>query len=274
LVETLQFCGADVAEAPTARAALRVFEGFRPDVVVTDIGMPGEDGYSLLRRLRQVPAGASVPVIAVTAYARLEDRARALESGFQAHVAKPFEPVELAAVVERFSRGASRGSTPSVPENGGASAGESAPQGGGEAAPLCRVLVVEDDADSREALRRLLELWGHPVDAVEGAAGAIETALEARPDVALIDIGLSDLDGYEVARRLRKALPDNGLLLVALTGYVDSRDRQLATEAGFQAHLAKPLDPSKLKALLASRPPSASRSGEGETPEKETSPSA
>jgi CheY-like chemotaxis protein/nitrogen-specific signal transduction histidine kinase len=267
LVETLHFCGAEVAEAASARSALRIFDTFQPDLVVTDIGMPGEDGYSLLRRLRQLPSGGYVPVIAVTAYAREEDRARALKAGFQEHVAKPFEPVELAALVERYSPGRSDASAEA--------AGAGRPRDEADSASTgCRVLVVEDDADSREGLRRLLELWGHPVEAVESASGAIEKALRSRPDVALIDIGLSDVDGYEVARRLRQALPGNGLFLVAMTGYVDAQDRRLAVEAGFDAHLAKPLDPSKLKELLASRPPSTPPAEEGEAAPKEMRPRA
>jgi CheY-like chemotaxis protein len=94
-------CGAEVRAVGSAREAVEVLRQWRPDVLVSDIGMPVEDGYELIRRVRSLPhsEGGSVPAAALTAYARSEDRLKALTSGFQTHVAKPVEPVELAAVV-------------------------------------------------------------------------------------------------------------------------------------------------------------------------------
>ncbi len=97
----LEMSGADVRSASSAPAALATLETWLPDVLVSDIGMPGEDGYSLIRRLRLLPAarGGAVPALALTAYARVEDRLRVLEAGFQMHVPKPIEPAELVALV-------------------------------------------------------------------------------------------------------------------------------------------------------------------------------
>jgi len=94
-------CGAEVRTAPSAAAALETLEQWTPDLVVSDIGMPGEDGYALIARMRARDAtqGGHVPVIALTAYARVEDRLRVLSAGFQMHVPKPIEPAELVAVV-------------------------------------------------------------------------------------------------------------------------------------------------------------------------------
>ena len=112
-----------------------------------------------------------------------------------------------------------------------------------------RILVVEDNADTREMLRSALELSGHEVqDASDGPSG-LEAILRVRPDVALIDIGLPEFDGYEVARKARGVLGGT-ILLVALTGYGQPDDRRQALEAGFDAHLVKPVEPSALLAVI------------------------
>jgi CheY-like chemotaxis protein len=97
----LEKCGSEVMTAASVAEALELFEQWRPDVLVSDIGMPGEDGYALIARVRKLEAGQGgrVPAIALTAYARAEDRVRALKAGFQVHVPKPIEPVELVTVV-------------------------------------------------------------------------------------------------------------------------------------------------------------------------------
>jgi signal transduction histidine kinase/ActR/RegA family two-component response regulator len=118
----------------------------------------------------------------------------------------------------------------------------------GDGAPR-RILVVEDNADAREMLRIVLELAGHEVhEAVDGPTG-LAAALDLRPDIALVDIGLPGFDGLEIARRVRHALGAS-IHLVALTGYGQPDDRRLALEAGFDAHLVKPVDPPALLAAI------------------------
>jgi CheY-like chemotaxis protein len=108
LLTTLQTQGASVVTAASAAEAFEVFREFHPDVLVADIGMPEEDGYSLLARIRSLPAelGGDKPALALTAYAREQDRLAALRAGFQRHLTKPFEPEELAeALAELTGRG-------------------------------------------------------------------------------------------------------------------------------------------------------------------------
>ena len=98
----LEQCGSEVVTAESATEALAAFAESKPDVLISDIGMPGEDGYELIGKLRAAEAEGQaerVPAIALTAYARFEDRVRALNAGFQVHVTKPIEPVELIAVI-------------------------------------------------------------------------------------------------------------------------------------------------------------------------------
>jgi signal transduction histidine kinase/CheY-like chemotaxis protein len=120
-----------------------------------------------------------------------------------------------------------------------------------------RVLVIEDNADGRETLAALLRLWGHEVHGAEDGARGLEAAARLRPQLALVDIGLPDIDGYEIARRLRADPAMRGMRLVALTGYGMAEDRRRALAAGFDEHLAKPVEPSALEALLRSLPAAA-----------------
>ncbi|HEY2733333.1 MAG TPA: response regulator, partial [Polyangiales bacterium] len=93
--------------ACSGEQALSMIESEVPDVLVSDIGMPGMDGYELMRTIRALPnqRAKRVPALAVTAYARLEDKRRALAEGFQLHFAKPIEPAAFASAVARLSRG-------------------------------------------------------------------------------------------------------------------------------------------------------------------------
>lgn len=97
--DALEAAGADVRVAATSGEGLSVAETWRPDLVVTDLGLPGMDGYDLLAAIRKTRPAAACPAIAVSAYARLDDRSRALAAGFQAHVAKPIEPPALVSIL-------------------------------------------------------------------------------------------------------------------------------------------------------------------------------
>jgi CheY-like chemotaxis protein len=113
------------------------------------------------------------------------------------------------------------------------------------------ILLVEDNSDSREVLGMLLEMWGHRVDVAEDGRRAVRKAIDLRPELALIDIGLPEMDGYEVARRIRSDAAGKSMRLVALTGYGQPDDRARAIEHGFDAHLVKPVDPERLARVIA-----------------------
>jgi len=106
LKDVLQAAGADVATASSAASALETIRAFRPQVLVADIGMPEVDGFELIRRIRasEDPLVREVPAAALTAFARSEDRTKALQSGFEMHLAKPVDPGELVASVATLVR--------------------------------------------------------------------------------------------------------------------------------------------------------------------------
>ena len=117
--------------------------------------------------------------------------------------------------------------------------------------PPRRVLVVDDNADSATSLAMLLKFQGHEAMAVYGAKDALAQVESFQPEVALLDIGLPEMDGYELAKRLRATPELEGLRLIALTGYGQAEDRQRALAAGFDEHLVKPVDLPALERTLA-----------------------
>ena len=116
--------------------------------------------------------------------------------------------------------------------------------------PASAVLLIEDNADARQSLRTLLERDGHHVEAAADGLSGLARAEASEPDIVLIDIGLPSLDGYEVARRIR-ARRGAAPILVAITGYGRADDRRRSFEAGFDAHLTKPVAPEQLADVLA-----------------------
>jgi PAS domain S-box-containing protein len=113
-----------------------------------------------------------------------------------------------------------------------------------------KLVIVEDNADSREMLKMLLELDGYDVQTASDGLRGVAAILAHRPCVALVDIGLPELDGHQVARRVREEGADD-VYLIALTGYGQHADRQAALEAGFDDHLVKPVDPDDLTRSLS-----------------------
>ncbi len=115
----------------------------------------------------------------------------------------------------------------------------------------CRVLVAEDIPDAAEMMRLMLEYMGHDVRVASDGAEAVAIAQEFDPQVALLDIGMPRMDGYEAARRIRTAR-GNRVLLVALTGWGQEEDQRRAYAAGFDRHVTKPAEPEVLESLIAS----------------------
>ena len=153
--------------------------------------------------------------------------------------------------VSVHSDGAGRGSefTIRLPLSGHAGSAARGTVAAPDRCPACTVLIIEDNADARESLRSFLEHEGHRVDATADGPSGLARAERSRPDVVLVDIGLPVMDGYEVARRIRAR--DAKVILVAISGYGQADDRQRALEAGFDAHLTKPVAPDHLLAALA-----------------------
>jgi two-component system CheB/CheR fusion protein len=193
-------------------ALRRIFDLFTQEQTTLDRQQGGLGvGLTLVRRLVEMHGG------------RVEARSPGPGRGSEFRVTVPAAP--LGQVLEPVATGA-----------------------GPEPRNRVRVLIVEDNTDAANSLGRLLELLGHEVEIAADGPTAVRLATAVAPDVALVDIGLPGMDGYEVAKQFRAACPD--VILVALTGYAREQDRRKAVAAGFHYHLAKPADPDALDTLL------------------------
>ena len=119
------------------------------------------------------------------------------------------------------------------------------------AGPSLRVLVVEDNVDAAESMAMLLKASGHDVRTAHDGPSGLKAVIDYSPDVVLLDIGLPDLDGFQVAKRIREHPKHKNAVLVAMTGYGQEADRQQSREAGFDHHLVKPADFGKVQQILA-----------------------
>lgn len=160
--------------------------------------------------------------------------------------------------VEAFSRGLGLGAEfvvrlPLAKERSHASRSASVEAKSALAPRTQRILVVDDNHDSATTLALLLNLMGHETCTGSDGVEALEVAARFRPDVALLDIGMPRLNGYETARKMRQTDYGRSLLLVALSGWGQEADRQKSSEAGFDVHLVKPVDVAEIQKLLARR---------------------
>ncbi len=127
------------------------------------------------------------------------------------------------------------------------------PSGVGDFKPACRrIIIVDDNRDSADALAMLLQLYGYETDTAYDGLEGVEAAEQLRPDAVLLDIGMPRLNGYDACRRIREKPWGKGLVLIAMTGWGQDEDRRRTKEAGFDAHIVKPVDPTDLIKLLAS----------------------
>jgi PAS domain S-box-containing protein len=136
------------------------------------------------------------------------------------------------------------------PPDGGAVEQESRPSGGTPPAPR-RILVVDDNVDAADSLSQLLAMFGHEVRTTHDGEAGLEEAAAFRPDLILMDIGMPRLNGYDAARRIREQPWGKDVILVALTGWGQEEDRRKSQEAGFDAHMTKPVETAAMEKLLA-----------------------
>jgi len=113
-----------------------------------------------------------------------------------------------------------------------------------------RILVVDDNADAADSLGVLLGIWGHKVEIARNGISALQLARKFDPELVFLDIGLPEMNGYDVARRLREEAGATKAKLIALSGYGTERDRLRSRQAGFELHLVKPVDPRRLSAVI------------------------
>ncbi len=234
LRDTLEDAGFRVAEASDGDALLRVARQVEPEAIVLDHQMPGPRGLDVLPILRERHPHA--PVVLMTSFGGARTRETALGLGAAAYLDKPFR---MATLLEAL-RGALAARHPAAaddPGGGGSEADDAA-------CPLrgLTVLVVDDNAGIRHSLTALLRLDGTHLLTAEDGSRALDVVAVEEPDVVLCDLQMPGMDGFEFVRRIRSDPRWSGLPVVAVTGLSGEGDELRTRRAGFDAHLAKPLD--------------------------------
>lgn len=232
----------------------------RPDLIVCDIQLPGIDGYEVASRLKADPALTGVPLIAVTAFAMVGDRDRALRSGFDGHFAKPIDPALLMVELSRFLPGASPTPPPPalvVPPAPGQDQ-QPLPDSLKAPAPGLVVLMVDDTEANLSFKLSLLEPAGYTVLTAGGGDEALALARSRHVDIILADVVMARGSGFELLAAVRADPALTALPFVFLTATArDDGSRERGLSLGADAYLLRPIEPARLlgelRAQLAPR---------------------
>lgn len=248
----LEDAGCDVVSARDGYQALEAVResesSGRPiDVVLMDMQTPVIDGYETTARL--LADGYRSPIIALTAHALRDDREKCIEAGCADYISKPVNYERLLDTIARHTGRGSRGSAAPPPEPAGAAS--SGGSGIAERSDGCRVLLVDDDPDLRRLLSLLLGARGHEVRTEGTGLEALEAAADFRPQVVVLDLGLPDISGREVVRRLRRLGGLEDSVFIAHSGRdAEPEDRRRGSEPLFDHHVVKPVDVAQLERLF------------------------
>jgi two-component system cell cycle response regulator len=212
----------------------------RPDLIICDIQLPVMNGYEIARRIKADPAMGDIPLLAVTAFAMVDDRQKTLAAGFDGYFSKPISPDTFVQRVQEFLRPEQRSS--------GASA-DTAAVGASARAPLLgrTVLVVDDKKDNRDLASSLLEASGYKVITAHTMSDALLHAREAAPDLILSDVCMADGNGYDFIRLVKADPQLNSVPFVFLTSTMTTeRDRKKGVALGAARFLFRPIEPQDL----------------------------
>lgn len=212
-------------------------------LILLDMQMPGMSGDMVARQLKRRPAFARIPVVLLTSIGMPASAEVMLDAGFAGVLSKPIRPSHLYdAVADVLGR-----------EDGQAKRDLAVSEETQADRPNLglRVLVAEDNAVNQTVAVRILERWGCVVEVVEDGRSAVQRALEARPDVVLMDVQMPEMDGYEATQSIRAKEPaDERLPIIAMTAHAMESDRLRCLEAGMDDFVSKPIEPTRLLAAL------------------------
>lgn len=232
----LKAFGYDPLTAMQGDAGLAVARREKPDLIICDIQMPGMDGYAVARAIKAEADLASIPLVAVTAYAMVGDREKVLAAGFDGYLSKPLDPQTFVSTVEGFLPGGLRA--------GGAPPPPPPPV---ERPQQQTILVVDDQPLNLSLKQSLLEPLGYRVVTADRMGRALELAHELQPDLIVSDVNMSQGSGFEFIEKVKAspALRDVPFIFITSTHWdLDWRDRGLAL--GAARFLFRPIEPERL----------------------------
>jgi CheY-like chemotaxis protein len=270
-VLALKFPAFVIHTADNGLKAVECFKKYGSPIVVTDVNMPVMDGISTAREIKSIDPNVKLIVLTAFSDKSILVYTKAIEIEIDHYIPKPTEYGELFAAVEQCiatvstdsglagltRRGDEKTKQPETAPDKEAPATADPPAVAAQTSPIpgpnMRVLLVEDDVLARETTKDLLESYGYEVFLADSGKTALNQLEAFHPGVVLLDIGLPDMSGYQLARHLRDLPGGNDLLLVAISGYGQTEDLLRARKAGFDHHLLKPFIFTPLRELLSLR---------------------
>lgn len=210
--------------------------------VLLDWRMPGMDGISTLRAIRQIPAIAQTPVVIMTAYGREEIMQHATTAGTDAFLVKPIKQSILFDTIMNVLHKKSSGLDFTVSDKRSSE--------GIEHIRGCRILLVEDNIINQQVATEILQEAGIIVDIADNGKAAVDAVMQTDYDAVLMDVQMPVMDGYEASRIIRGNRKFSGLPIIAMTAHAMRGDREKCLEAGMNEHVTKPIDTEVLFEVL------------------------
>jgi two-component system cell cycle response regulator len=244
----LRAWGHDVTTATNAVQGLEMARRNRPQLIISDVQLPGMDGYEFARTVKADPQLRDIPLMALTAYAMVGDRERARSAGFDRYFSKPIEPATFMAALESVlpEKG-----PPPVVDNSTPGPAQAVPSELGALHPSTRLLLVDDGQFNLDFKRTLFEPAGYSVATAGDAAAALAMLRQEPFDLVLSDVVMRGGSGFDLLRQVRadSGLRDTPFILLT-SSCTDEQSRDIGLTLGANRYLVRPIEPEALLAAI------------------------
>ena len=240
----LEEAGCIALEATSAEEGIELAKTQQPRLILMDVSLPGMDGLTAVRILKQDAATKNIPILVMTAHAMRGDEAKAVEAGCDGYLTKPIDTRQFMEMVMQFLEMQQAGSEDTEAPGDLRPTSVSEPK---------LILIVDDDEANRELLEGFLELFGHQSESVEDGLKAMARLQAGRvPDLVLMDVMMPAMNGFEATRAIRRHPDLRDLPVVMVTALTSKEDRLQAVEAGANDFITKPIDKTELQVRITS----------------------
>jgi two-component system cell cycle response regulator len=244
MLYTLQAWGHTLITAVTGEEGLELARRERPQLIISDVQLPGIDGYEVARIAKADPLLRDIPLLALTAFAMVGDREKARAAGFDGYYSKPIEPATFMAAIDAHLPG--KGAAPAA-DHSTPGPSETVPGALSALHPRTRLLLVDDGESNLDFKRTLFEPAGYHVTTAGDAAGALVLLHEHPFDLVLSDVVMRGGSGFELLGRVRADPELRDIPFILLTSScTDDQSREIGLELGADRYLIRPIEPEAL----------------------------